>query len=157
MRRILYNASDTETFQRIVKTAKDGIFGGTSATMDYLDKCRWFLERYDCIIIFTRDEGAHTCGWWKNPDYERCYHLSISFPGGWNRKKAEYILDRIFGYNKRMLWCEPPYSEDGKRAGVFHYRLFCDVNWNPIMPRGEVYSTKFTELGWKSFSELHGK
>lgn len=129
MRRILYNASDTETFQRIVKTAKNGIFGGTSGTMDYLDKCRWFLERYDCIIIFTRDEGAHTCGWWKNPDYERCYHLSISFPGGWNRKKA----------------------------GVFHYRLFCDVNWNPIMPRGEVYSTKFTELGWKSFSELHGK
>lgn len=56
MRRILYNASDTETFQRIVKTAKNGIFGGTSATMDYLDKCRWFLERYDCIIIFTRDE-----------------------------------------------------------------------------------------------------
>lgn len=109
MRRILYNASDTETFQRIVKTAKNGIFGDTSATMDYLDKCRWFLERYDCIIIFTRDEGAHTCGWWKNPDYERCYHLSISFPGGWNRKKAEYILDRIFGYNKRMLWCEPPY------------------------------------------------
>lgn len=31
MRRILYNASDTETFQRIVKTAKNGIFGGTSA------------------------------------------------------------------------------------------------------------------------------
>jgi hypothetical protein len=79
------------------------------------------------------------------------------FLGGWNRKKAEYILDRIFGYNKRMLWCEPPYSEEGKQAGVFHYRLFCDVNWNPIMPRGEVYSTKFTELGWKSFSELHGK
>lgn len=25
MRRILYNASDTETFQRIVKTAKNGI------------------------------------------------------------------------------------------------------------------------------------
>lgn len=92
MRRILYNVSDTETFQRIVKTAKNGIFGGTSVTMDYLDKCRWFLERYDCIIIFTRDEGAHTCGWWKNPDYERCYHLSISFPGGWNRKKRNTYL-----------------------------------------------------------------
>lgn len=24
-----------------------------------------------------------------------------------------------------------------------------------IFPRGEVYSTQFTEIGWKSFSELH--
>lgn len=103
MRRILYNASDTETFQRIVKTAKNGIFGGTSATMDYLDKCRWFLERYDCIIIFTRDEGAHTCGWWKNPDYERCYHLSISFPGGWNRKKENASRAFIFFHRKIQM------------------------------------------------------
>ena len=42
-----------------------------------------------------------------------------------------------------------------KRAEVYHYRLFCDEGWQPIMPRGEVYSTQFTELGWKSFSELH--
>lgn len=48
MRRILYNVSDTETFQRIVKTAKNGIFGGTSDTIDYLDKCRWFWN--DTIV-----------------------------------------------------------------------------------------------------------
>lgn len=102
MRRILYNASDTETFQRIVKTAKNGIFGGTSATMDYLDKCRWFLERYDCIIIFTRDEGAHTCGWWKNPDYERCYHLSISFPGDGTGRKRNIFLT---GYSDIISVC----------------------------------------------------
>lgn len=56
---------------------------------------------------------------------------------------------------ERLLWCEPPYSEEGKKAGVYHYRLFCDENWQPIFPRGEVYSTQFTEMGWKSFSELH--
>lgn len=39
--------------------------------------------------------------------------------------------------------------------GVYHYRLFCDEAWKPIMPRGEVYSTQFTERGWKSFSDLH--
>lgn len=157
MRSISYSEADSETFARIVNVARKGIFDGTFETAAYLDTCRWFLERYDCILIFTRDTGYHTCGWWKNPDYERCWHLSLSFPGGWSRKKAGHIIDRIFGGKKRLLWCEPPYSNEGKQAGVYHYRLFCDERWQPIMPRGEVYSTRFTELGWKSFSELHGR
>lgn len=154
MKTIYRNASDSETFDRIRKTANHGIFDGMNIT-PYFEDCRWWLERFDCIVIFTRDAGHHSCGWWKNPDYERCYHLSISFPGGRNRKKEEYILRKLFGGNCRLLWCEPPYSPDGKKAGVYHYRLFCDEAWQPIMPRGEVYSTQFTELGWKSFSEIH--
>lgn len=155
MKRILYNAPDSETFQRIFKTAQRGVYEGKTVT-GYLENCSWFLERYDCIIIFTRDVGYHSCGWWKNPDYERCYHLSISFPAGWNSRKARHVVDGLFRWDKRLLWCEPPYSAEGKRAGVYHYRLFCDENWNPIKPRGEVYNRQFTELGWKSYSELHG-
>ena len=34
--------------------------------------------------------------------------------------------------------------EHGKRA------------WQPVFPRGEVYSKQFTEKSWKSYSELHG-
>lgn len=154
MKTIFRNASDAETFDRIRKTANHGFFDGHSIT-EYFENCRWWLERFDCLLIFTRDIGYHSCGWWKNPDYERCYHLSISFPGGRNRKKEEYILRKLFGSNCRLLWCEPPYSTDGKKAGVYHYRLFCNEAWEPIMPRGEVYNTQFTELGWKSFSELH--
>lgn len=156
MKRIPYNASDSEIFPRIAKVAKNGTFDGTGMT-DYFENCRWFVERYDCIIILTRDVGYHSSGWWKNPDYERCYHLSISFPSGLNRKKLEYILEKLFGNNRRLLWCEAPYSEQGKQNEVYHYRLFCDENWQPIMPRGEVYSKQFTELGWKSFSELHSR
>lgn len=37
---------------------------------------------------------------------------------------------------------------------VQHWRLFADEHWNPILPRGEVYSSKFTEIGWKSASEI---
>lgn len=154
MKTIFRNASDAETFDRIRKTANHGFFDGHSIT-EYFENCRWWLERFDCLLIFTRDIGYHSCGWWKNPDYERCYHLSISFPGGRNRKKEEYILRKLFGSNCRLLWCEPPYSTDGKKAGVYHYRLFCNEAWEPIMPRGEVYNTQFTEIGWKSFSELH--
>lgn len=94
-------------------------------------------------------------GWWKNPEYERCYHLSIDYPGGMIFKKTEWLLNALFGSNRKLMWCEPPYSEHGKKLGVYHYRLFCDEEWKPIMPRGEVYSTQFTERGWKSFSELH--
>lgn len=151
---ISFNTPDSDIFKKIVGVAKTGFFDGRSTTT-YFEDCRWFVERYECIIVFTRDIGYHTIGWWKNPDYERCYHLSISFPGGSNNRKLEHILDKFFGNNKRLLWCEPPYSKEGKEAGVYHYRLFCNEKWEPIMPRGEVYSKQFTEIGWKSFSELH--
>ena len=114
MKRIPYNTSDSDIFPRIAKVAKNGTFDGMEMT-DYFENCRWFVERYDCIIILTRDVGYHSSGWWKNPDYERCYHLSISFPSGLNRKKLEYILEKFFGNNRRLLWCEAPYSEKGKR------------------------------------------
>ena len=156
MKRISFNTTDADIFLRIAKVAKSGTFDGSAHT-DYLESCRWFVERYDCIIILTRDVGYHTSGWWKNPDYERCYHLSISFPGGRDIRKLEHILEKFFGNNRRLLWCEPPYSKQGKQVEVYHYRLFCDENWQPIMPRGEVYSKQFTELGWKSYSELHSR
>lgn len=34
-------------------------------------------------------------------------------------------------------------------------QVFCDPAWQPLKPRGEVYTREFTEVGWKSFSELH--
>lgn len=64
------------------------------------------------------------------------------------------MLTYFFGDSQKMIWVEPPYSDDGKRMGVWHYRLFCDEHWQTIKPRGEVYNTHFTERGWKSFSEL---
>lgn len=82
-------------------------------------------------LIYSRDVGHHTSGWFKNPDYERCRHLSISY-----------------------LWTEPPFTEQGKRDGVWHFRVFCDQGWQPLMPRGEVYSRELTERGWRSFSEV---
>jgi hypothetical protein len=81
----------------------------------------------------------------------------MSFLGGRNKAAIEKILDGLFGQNKKMIWIEPPYSEHGKSKEVWHYRLFCDANWFPIMPRGEVYSKEFTEKGWKSYSEIHSQ
>jgi len=118
------------------------------------ESCRWLLEGYPATVVFTKETGYHTSGWWKNPEYERCWHLSISFCGGNEKKALREIIQNLFGPYQRLIWVEPAYSKEGKSLDVWHYRLFCDENWQPISPKGEVYNTHFTELGWKSFSEL---
>ena len=141
---------------KIRNSAEKGIWDGRSYTSYFLS-CQWQLLANDCTIIYTKELGYHSGGWWKNPDYERCYHLSIAFPGGKDAVTLGKILDQLFGKDSKLLWIEPPYSPEGKAKDVWHYRLFCDEHWRPIKPRGEVYSTQFTERGWKSFSELHAK
>jgi len=156
MKRILYKEVLAGAFNKMRAQARSGIFDGSGMT-EYLKSCKWWIQKYDCSVLLTRDVGYHTCGWWKNPDYERCWHLSIAFHGGKNKNGLKKIIDGLFGDHKRKLWIEPPYSDVGKSKGVWHYRLFCDEQWDPIVPRGEVYSTQFTERGWKSYSELHDK
>jgi len=56
---ISFNTPDSDIFKKIVGVAKTGFFDGRSTTT-YFEECRWFVERYDCIIVFTRDIGYHT-------------------------------------------------------------------------------------------------
>ena len=129
----------------------------------YFRSCRQVDAKKGISVLFTRDTGYHTSGWWKNPDYERCLHLSLSVrdavtqqPLPRERKLFQEIAEVFFGANARKAWIEGPYSPEGKQSDVWHYRVFCDPSWTPIMPRHEVYSREFTETGWKSFSEIHG-
>lgn len=149
------------------KRALTSTFDGSTSckSMAYMRMCTHQLASIRSNIIFTRDTGHHTSGWMRNPDYERCEHLSISpIPGRIivpGRQLAELsvklqrrICDAFFGWNVRLLWAESPKSDVGKRAGVWHWRLFCDEHWQPIKPRGEVYSSDFTEVGFKSATEI---
>lgn len=138
---------------KVKAMANKGIWNGKDFTPYFL-ACQWLIEELGCQVIFTREEGYHSSGWWKNPDYERCYHLSVSFPGGRDVKRTAKLVDLIFGANHKLLWVEPPYSKEAVKAEVWHYRLFCNEFWQPVKPRGEVYSTQFTERGWKSFSDV---
>jgi hypothetical protein len=137
-----------------------------SEDMELMRHCSHLLSitpRESAAIIYTRDAGHNMGGWWKNPDYERCLHLSISFlenptdaPLAYNRKIAMRIARAFFGDDTPKAWVEPPVSPRGIIRGVHHYRLFCDAGWRPLMPRGEVYTKDNTPAGWKSFSEIHG-
>ena len=148
----------------VAQTARNraltGLYDGTVNSSSYLSYCS-HVHDAGATVIFTRDYGHHACGWWKNSDYERCWHLSLAFFDPETMESApkdlKETLDWIevfFGAEASKLWAEPPYSPHGRARDVWHYRLFCDPHWQPIVPRGEVYSTKFTEIGWKSFSEL---
>lgn len=127
-------------------------------------------------LIFTRDVGHHSGGWWKNPDYERCRHLSIAtLPESFveqalrqmgkerlaDRSDFEtpafkrLLLEAFFGAAARYAWSEPPRYAQGIAQNTWHYRVFCDERWAPLLPRGEVYSRELTEAGWKSTSELY--
>lgn len=151
------------------RRAMRGLYDGrvTEANMALMQVCAHRFEQRlrdrAAMIIFTRDVGHHTAGWWKNPDYERCWHLSLS-----QRDPAtgasvptekpffQELAEAFFGEDARKIWVEGPYSPEGKSRDVWHYRLFCNEAWEPILPRGEVYSKQFTEIGWRSFSEVHG-
>lgn len=137
----------------------------------YKTFARGFHAATGTLLLFSRDEGMHTSGWWKNPDYERCLHLSLSFyetdfrnadipvrSRPKDSKSTNRWVEAFFGSNRKWLWCEPPVTKQGKTLEVWHYKLFVDEGWQPIKPRGEVYSREFTEAGWKSYSDVqHAK
>lgn len=143
------------------RRSRYGHFDGTPQSRRYLEKCTGFHRTSGSLLIFTRDVGHHESGWWKNPDYERCFHLSLSFrdPGTLQTAPRDKALTKewvglFFGRDASKLWCEPPYSPEGKMRETWHYRLFCNPAWEAIIPRGEVYSREFTEAGWKSWSDV---
>ncbi|MDX0420746.1 hypothetical protein GOC70_28575 [Sinorhizobium medicae] len=161
-------APDMSIVARAKIEAAKCVFDGRESPSAYrnIARCSHYHAPTSAQIVFTRDAGHNSSGWWKNPDYERCYHLSLSF-GDYDRQGRFYSVpfDRrmgerwaaaFFGDDVTSLWVEPPYSPEGKARYVYHYRLFCDQAWKAMKPRGEVYSTDWTPAGWKSFSDLHG-
>lgn len=103
-------------------------------------------EAMTCIIL-TFDIGHHGCGWWKNSQYDRCLHLSISMSNdGINSVEAtqeeikawiELVFKDVHPDALKWLWREPGYE----RKEINHYRLFYSKITNqPILPEGEVYT-----------------
>lgn len=148
---------------RMRKVAAAGEFTGYERELNspYFTSCKRAV--YGTSLIFTRDSGHHTSGWMKNPLYERCLHLSMA-PAPrqiWtpetpdlDRKLRNGWLTAFFHADLRYVWAESPKTPQGRQIGVWHWRLFCNEAWEPILPVGEVYSTDFTEKGWKTASEV---
>jgi len=180
--------------ESVIATARLRSRGGICTGRDwradergYLNRCTHFHWATGTVVMFTRDTGHHSSGWMKNPDYERCWHLSLSFreprperdpeelanahriallmrhvgahfePVPFDHRVARAWVEAFYGDDRRYCWEEGPFSGEGKALGVRHYRLFCDPTWKPILPRREVYTRDFTEKGWRSWSEVQGE
>ena len=133
------------------------------AEQQYLRWCCADVVQLGVRIIFTRDTGHHTSGWFRNPDYERCEHLSVSpvglAPGAPSESREpvrgvnDFLLRAFWPEHWRLAWREGPKSPEGVAHEVVHWRVFCDARWVPIRPRREVYTKELTERGWQSASE----
>ena len=165
MRRFKKGWLKTSVAQHLRLQALKGTNNGQVSDMPYVQSCMASYQDEDLThyVQFTRDRGMHDCGWWKNPTYNQCFQLSLSFRDVYDEHVAQqHDLARewtrlFFGEHVNLLWIEPPYYEAGKIADVYHYRLLTNLNWQPIMPQGEVYSTDWTPKGWLSFSDLQSK
>jgi hypothetical protein len=126
-------------------------------------RCCRVLRRAGLVVLFTRDSDMHGSGWFKNPQFERCLHLSLSFrdpesfePAPFDEYVAQKVARAFFDDAVKLIWTESAKTDHGRKLGVIHYRVFCDEHWNKINPAGEVYSRELTEKGWQSWSDLHG-
>jgi hypothetical protein len=101
-------------------------------------------------VLYTFDIGYHSSGWWRNSDYERCYHLSVSHPGALGLPEApsddevRWWARLAWPKHYHMSWFEPPAGvlDPHRRPNVAHVRLFVDERKRPIQPEAEVYTLK---------------
>lgn len=153
-----------ERHARLMKfNAEQGYFDGQNVQSKYFRMCKRLHRETGTLLLFTRDIGYHSSGWFKNPDYERCYHLSLSFHDlktqsyrPYETDLAEVWVKAFYGDTARFVWEEGWTEEARNTPGLTesrHYRVFCDPAWQPIIPRGEVYTRDFIEHGWKSWSD----
>lgn len=156
----IITASMDQFARAMFRHARTGHYDGGNENTPYFNKSRRLHRPTGTMLLFTRDVGHHTSGWFKNPDYERCYHLSVSFwdlenniPRPFEPRLAASWCRAFYGGWIRLIWEEGPVLR--REPEVRHYRVFCDPAWQPILPRKEVYTREFTEKGWKSWSDLH--
>lgn len=133
-----------------------------------IERNQWIIERCShamlidgraVVVILSRDNLVKM-GFWKNTDFARCLHLSISFrypstgqPAPWCNATAKRIVAAVFGTDARLTWWEPAYTPEGKFCGVQHWRMFYSPGWwMPINPKGEPY-TMNVPFGWNEWTE----
>jgi len=115
-------------------------------------------------LLFTRDKMHHSVGWWRNADFEYCWHLSISAwagelePGRSPRDmgaesedvpedEERYWTFAFFPNDYDKLWHEPGGTdprltpeEKMRHRHFVHLRLFLHpITMQPFIPEGEVY------------------
>ena len=133
-----------------------------------MESLRRFAQRRDVVartnpelmirLLLTKDKMHHSVGWWRNAEYEFCWHLSIS---AWERARGKrhpepedipadeerYWSFAFFPSDYEKLWHEPggtdprlTPAEKMRHKHFAHLRLFLHpITMEPFIPEGEVY------------------
>lgn len=123
-----------------------------------------YLDWGDLVvsILLTFDKGPHSSGWWRNSEYNQCWHVSIV---GIRPPESRLLVNQtpkfeevpqaerrawcrvIFGdEDVKKAWNEPPasaldaYRDAPASSSTWHTRVFVDRDGHSIIPQGEVYS-----------------
>lgn len=111
-------------------------------------------------IAFSRDRGHHSSGWWRNAEYEYCWHLSLAAKAydktltqrQWRAAAFEhfphdelrYWSQAFFGDDLKMAWLEPGGTDpnltpEARRihATMWHVRVFMEPRL--LDARGEPF------------------
>lgn len=105
-------------------------------------------------LQLTKDRMHHSVGWWRNAEYEYCWHLSISAwedgterPASIPKAEERYWTFAFFPQTYDKVWHEPGGTdprltdkEKLERRHIVHQRVFLDPEtFEPFIPTGEVY------------------
>jgi hypothetical protein len=115
-------------------------------------------------LLLSKDRMHHSVGWWRNAEYEYCWHLSMSAVSAHEyhryttfglipatedipREEMVYWGRVFFGEHAHKAWYEPggtdprlTRTEAHDRSKMHHLRVFLSpLSLRPIIPKGEVY------------------
>lgn len=129
-----------------------------SSSLLHLDADRQIL------VIYTRDYRAAGVPWFKNPELQYCFHLSLALRGPrdkplpYNAEEGARVVRGFWGDDALRAWVEPAYNPEGQERDIWHYRLFTDEEGKPIVPKGEIgelYRPRGAPKHWRRFSDVH--
>lgn len=166
------DAEHRELVERMGRKAMSGWFVGTMATLEAFGATADLPSRTNPAevwvrLLLTRDRSHHSSGWWRNAEYEFCWHLSISARPSADCRLAALGLKKpdevgyvdlpkleetywgrlVFGVHADKVWHEPggtdpslTAAEARRNRSISHLRLFLDPDtFEPFIPSGEVY------------------
>lgn len=155
---------DWEMVKQMYQGAIRGWYTGDYETLKRYGQRRVLIGRtspeLSISLLLSRDRMHHSVGWWRNAEYEYCWHLSIAafdraaYVTGTEKKEnippaeERYWAHAFFPLDFDKIWHEPggtdprltPEEARARRGHMSHLRLFLDPEtFEPFIPAGEVY------------------
>ena len=156
---------DLRMASSMLEAANRGWYTGDPASLTRFGQRRDLIARTEpelgIRLLLSKDRMHHSVGWWRNAEYEYCWHLSIS---AWERgellqgwapsgpedipaEEERYWTFAFFPTHFDKLWHEPggtdprlTPAEKMRHRHFAHLRLFLDPEtFEPVIPEGEVY------------------